>query len=540
MREDTRQTTPDAAFDLRRLCRYFSERSSQPMIAVEGTAYVVRHVNDAFLRLSGRTRGELMGRPFAEAVPEEKANDCLLLLDRVFRTGRPEDLAEQRHGRAPTVYWSYAVWPILGGDERPVGLMIQVTEATEAAVFRGRAAAMNEALLLSSLRQRELAEEAGAMSAGLQAAITVKDQFLAALSHELRTPLSPVLATASMLRDDPRFDADTREHLDVICRNVELEVRLIDDLLDMTRIERGKVELDKKPVELGTVIGQAVDVCTADIEARKLEFGVDAPDGPYWVEADAARLQQVFWNLLKNAIKFTPVGGCVGVRCRKDGDGQVMVQVSDSGGGIEGEALGRIFNAFEQAERSITRQFGGLGLGLTISKGLVEMHGGSIHAHSEGKGKGASFTVRLPLLPAEAVVGLAPMTPEASLPAAPTRPLRILLVEDHGDTARIMRRLLEADGHGVRTAADVAMALQLVAEHPFDLLVSDLGLPDGSGIDLMLAIRAKGLTFPGIALSGYGQERDIQQSRKAGFVAHLTKPVSLRRLEDAIARFAGT
>lgn len=368
-----------------------------------------------------------------------------------------------------------------------------------------------------------------------EAASKAKDHFLAVLSHELRNPLNPVLAAASMLRKDPRFDADTREQLEVICRNAELEARLIDDLLDVTRIERGKVELDRRPTELCTIIRRAAEVCMPEIHAAVLDFRMDLESVPCWVDGDAARLQQVFWNLIRNAVKFTPSGGYVQVDCRCEDDGCVIARVRDSGRGIEPDVLGVIFNAFEQADRSITRQFGGLGLGLTISKALVDMHGGSIHAHSEGKGTGATFTVRLPLLSIQAAVGTHPPSPVTPPVTAAKRPLRILLVEDHGDTARIMRMLLKADGHDVQTAADIATALSLADTHVFDLLLSDLGLPDGSGLSLMRSLRAKGCNLPGIALSGYGQDSDLKQSREAGFVAHLTKPVSIPRLEEAIA-----
>ena len=366
-----------------------------------------------------------------------------------------------------------------------------------------------------------------------------KDHFLAVLSHELRTPLTPVVAAVSMLLQDPRFDANARESLEMVWRNVELEARLIDDLLDVTRIEQGKVELDRQPKDLDTIVRRAVEVCMPDIEARKVEVGVDAPDGPYPVDADAARLQQVFWNLVKNAIKFTPPGGCVGIRCRRDGDSHVMAEVNDSGKGIEPALLPRLFNAFEQGDRQTTREFGGLGLGLAISKTLVEMHGGTLTARSEGKDKGATFTVRLPLLLTKVAGPATPPTSEAPPPSVPTRSLRILLVEDHGDTATILKRLLMGKGHEVERAGDVATALKLAEEQTFDLLLSDLGLPDSSGLDLMRAIQAKRLKLPGIALSGYGQEKDIEQCREAGFVALLVKPVSLPKLEEAIAKVVG-
>jgi len=375
-------------------------------------------------------------------------------------------------------------------------------------------------------------DSAECAKAAAEQANRAKDHFLAVLSHELRTPLTPVVMGLSMLQDRPDLDPTVRETLEMVCRNVQLEARLIDDLLDVSRIAQGKFELSRSAVELCTVLQRAVEVCKPDIEARRLHFGMDlGPAAPYWVEADAPRLQQVFWNLLKNAIKFTPHGGCVGIRCWPKGE-HVMVEVSDSGIGIEPEALSRIFNAFEQAERSITQQFGGLGLGLAISKSLVEMHGGQIEAQSEGQGKGATFRVRLPLT---APAGAPAARPPATSRRHAVRPMRILLVEDHGVTAKLMGMVLTSDGHTVEAAGDIATALELAGQHAFDLLLSDLGLPDGSGHDLMCQLRQRGHKFPGIALSGYGQEEDIQRSREAGFAAHLTKPASREAVVGAIA-----
>ncbi len=341
-------------------------------------------------------------------------------------------------------------------------------------------------------RQRAVEALRDAKAAAEQAN-RAKDHFLAVLSHELRTPLTPVVMGLSMLQDRPDLDPTVRETLEMARRNVELEARLVDDLLDVSRITQGKVELHRRVVELGTIIRQAAEVCKPDIEARRLQFGIDlGPAVPCWVEADVPRLQQVFWNLLKNAIKFTSHGGSVGIRCRPN-ERYVVVEVNDSGIGIEPEALSRIFNAFEQAERSITRQFGGLGLGLAISKAIVEMHGGEIEAHSEGRDKGATFRVRLPLT-------APPGQPEACDPAAAppraVRPLHILLVEDHGVTAKLMEMVLASDGHTIKSAGDVATALELADQHAFDLLVSDLGLPDGSGHDLMRNCVSAGTSFP--------------------------------------------
>jgi PAS domain S-box-containing protein len=531
MREEPNLATMDPAFHLSHLCRYFSERSPHPMLAVEGATCIVRHVNAAFLRLAGAKREELIGRPFAEAVPEGVANHCMALLDRVFHTGMPECLAEQKHGEDPPAYWSYAVWAILGSDERPVGVMIQVTDATETALFRAQAAAMNEALLLSGIRQQELTETSEVLNARLQAAIREKEYFIAVLSHELRTPLTPVLIAASMLQQDQELPADTRESMRMIHRNVTLEARLIDDLLDMTRMERGKLKLDLRPVDLGEVLERAVEVCSADLEAGALTLEVDAGGGPLIVDADAGRLQQVFSNLLRNSIKFTPAGGRIRVRSRSDGK-VCAVEVSDTGAGIDAEFLPRAFSAFEQGGKTHARK-AGLGLGLAICKMIMDLHGGVITAKSEGKDRGATFVVTLPVM-----VGVRSLQVEQERAAPdgrrPVKALRILLVEDHADTADFMRRLLKTDGHAVQWAGDVTAGLKLAAAHEFDLLLSDLGLPDGTGVDLMRALRQEGSTLPGIVLSGYGQDEDVARSLEAGFAAHLIKPFSPKMLHDAI------
>jgi len=402
---------------------------------------------------------------------------------------------------------------------------VEVAEARAAIAERTRVEEDLRAAKISAERAKATAEEAN----------QAKDHFLAVLSHELRTPLTPVLAAVSLLKRE-QLPERAQERLELIRRNVELQSQLIDDLLDVTRIVRGKVELDRRKIDLFTILERAAEVCRPDLNARRLEFGIDYGPHRYTLEADAARLQQVFWNLIKNAIKFTPLGGCVGLRCRSE-PGQVAVEVNDSGIGIEPGAIGRIFDAFAQAELSITRQFGGLGLGLAISKALVEMHGGTITARSDGLNQGATFTVRLPVVSAGAATE--PIAEPGAPEAQSGKSLSILLVEDHGDTAETMVSLLEIFGHRVQRAGDVAAALDIAARGNFDLLISDLGLPDGSGLDLMRKLRSRGLLWPAIALSGYGQEKDLEQSRNAGFQVHLVKPVGISRLMEVIDSVVG-
>ncbi len=368
-----------------------------------------------------------------------------------------------------------------------------------------------------------------------EAAGRAKDQFLAVLSHELRNPLNPVLVGVSALLTDPDTPDSVRPTLEVTRRNVALEARLIDDLLDVTRIRQGKLTLQREVVDASVLVREAIEICRKEIAAASLRLTLDLSSPCHHVEADPARIQQVLWNLIKNAAKFTPAGGSIEVRSRLADDNTLIVEVSDTGVGITPEALPRIFNAFEQGDSWITRQFGGLGLGLAISRSLAEAHGGRLSAASAGSGQGSTFTLALPTVPAPAarLRGHRPSQGVAALPL-----LRILLVEDNPDSRRILSRLLRSRGHRVTTAASVACARSATAsEGPFDLVISDLGLPDGSGLDVMRHVLSCG-PAKGIALSGYGREDDIRQTRDAGFSAHLTKPVDFTRLEDEIRRVA--
>ena len=388
---------------------------------------------------------------------------------------------------------------------------------------------------ITNITDRKLAEEELRLAKQqAEAASAAKDQFLAVLSHELRTPLTPVVMTVAAMEMDPTLSAQARQDLGMIRRNIELETKLIDDLLDVTRIANGKLRLQMKPNGVHTLLRHVIDICRGEIVAKRLDLRVELEASSDHILADGARLQQVFWNLLKNSVKFTPEGGRISLRT-SNCDGQcVCVEVSDTGIGIEPAALSGIFNAFEQGNQSITRQFGGLGLGLAISKALVELHGGSIRAESRGKGHGASFTVVLPLTQAteRAVTHSTP-----SVGAEPGPGVRILVAEDHQDTSRILTRLLEGMGYAVEMAGSVTAAVQLASRKPFDILISDIGLPDASGLELMRELKRRhGMS--GIAVSGFGMDADLRASHEAGFAAHLTKPIDFRQLEVLIRQIA--
>jgi PAS domain S-box-containing protein len=369
-----------------------------------------------------------------------------------------------------------------------------------------------------------------------EAANRAKDRFLAVLSHELRTPLTPVLTEVSAMLDDPATPESVRPLLEMTRRNVELEARLIDDLLDLNRIIQGKLRLDRKVVDAHHLILEALDICRGGIEEAGLRVEVALDASRHHVEADAARLQQVAWNLIKNAVTFTPPGGSIAIRTKDQGE-TLVVDVADTGVGIESGVLSRIFEAFDQGDKSTTQRFGGLGLGLAIGRSLAEAHGGRLKVASEGLGRGATFTLELPTVEAPA------RAPDAASPAATTEsrdalgPLRILLVEDNQDTLRVMDRLLTRRGHAVTAADGLGTALRLAEGREFDLLISDLGLSDGSGLDLIRRLQgSRPDPIPGIALSGFGMDEDLRRSREAGYLEHLVKPVDFAGLEAAIRR----
>jgi signal transduction histidine kinase/CheY-like chemotaxis protein len=375
-------------------------------------------------------------------------------------------------------------------------------------------------------RIRLLREQAARVEA--EAASQAKDRFLSVLSHELRTPLTPVLMAVGVLESDPDFPEHLREYLEIIRQSVDLEARLIDDLLDLTRIHRGTLKLHFEVVDLHAAIDTAVRASRGEAETAGLEltFSPGARDRRIW--ADPGRIQQVLLNLLRNAVKFTPSGGAVRVTSANERSGRVAFRVSDTGVGIEPHVLPRIFDAFQQGESEPSRRQSGLGLGLSVARLLVERHGGTISAASEGRGRGAIFTVEFDTVAASE-------RGEQSEPGA--HAISLLLVEDHPETLRLLARLLRGFRYHVQTASNVEEALHLADRYRFDVVVSDIGLPDGSGLDLMRRLRDHH-GMRGIAVSGFGMEEDRTRSLAAGFSEHLIKPVDFRSLRAAIERLA--
>jgi PAS domain S-box-containing protein len=419
-----------------------------------------------------------------------------------------------------------------------VGIAAQAAVAMDNARLYAAAqgAAQEREMLLAS--ERSARTEAERMS-------DMKDEFLATLSHELRTPLSAILGWSQILRRKVKCDADLNKGLDTIERNARVQAQLIEDLLDMSRITSGKVRLDVHVLAPVAMIEAALETVrpAADAKGIRLEASLDPATGP--ISGDPNRLQQVVWNLLSNAIKFTRSGGTVSIRLAQR-ETQVEISVADTGAGIKPEFLAHVFDRFRQADGSITRRYGGLGLGLSIVKSLVELHGGTVHATSAGEGQGATFAVQLPRLAAgPAACAAAPAAAAAALGAAAAfRPLdlsglTVLVVDDEADARELVSRVLLDCKARVLAAASAGEALLLLERERPQVLVSDIGMPELDGYELLKRVRALGATLPAIALTAFARAEDRTRAMQAGFAVHLAKPVEPSELVATVARVAG-
>jgi CheY-like chemotaxis protein/nitrogen-specific signal transduction histidine kinase len=376
----------------------------------------------------------------------------------------------------------------------------------------------------------------------------LKDQFLATVSHELRAPLNAVLGWADMLRGNVLEGARRQKALDAVYINAKRQSQLIDDLLDVARIVSGKMRVERTAVSLQVVIRGALDVTESAAQAKRIGVSVDVDESIETILGDATRLQQIVWNLLTNAVKFTPEGGAIHVTARRAGE-FVEIAVADNGRGIASEFLPWVFEPFRQADASTTRVHGGLGLGLAIVKHLVEAHDGTVNCDSAGESRGATFTVRLPIVAVYSDQGAddrGQPVPSPTSSAAPTPTtlsgITVLVVDDDAESRELLTVTLESYGAAVKTAASAAEALHALGRHRVDVLLSDIAMPGEDGYSLIRAIRAREVSgkthLPAAALTSFARDDDRQRALQAGFEAHFAKPIDARSLIEAVASLA--
>ncbi len=499
---------------------------------------LIENINQTAARMLERNRSHIVGTPFINVVSPE---DWPRYMDHRVRAANARVMVSEV--------------TLVAAEGRIFPAQLITRESLLPGVGRRRCF-LTAILDLSALRRNEsermrLATEEQSSRLRVEA----KDRFLAVLSHELRTPLTPVLAALSdpeLLQNVPE---PLRKTLEMMHRNITIQSRLVEDLLDVSRIEQGKLRLQPAPLDLHQVIEESLALVEGEAQARGVTLVRDLYAEQHWISGDAIRMRQVLWNLLRNAIKFTPAGGTIRVRSiNASNDGTITVSVRDTGIGIDPARSGKLFAPFAQLDPGAPE---GLGLGLAICQGLVEAHQGAIHAHSEGLGCGSTFEVVLKAIPAPAQAEARRIGKNAVVPATPLRAraapgptetqhqepppapgergLRIMLVEDHRDTAQVMSRLLTRQGYRVQVANCIRDAIEL-AQQPFDLAISDISLPDGTGLDLMRRLKAIDGAARGIALSGLASEDDIRRSREAGFDQHLAKPIDFQKLLAVIGQ----
>jgi PAS domain S-box-containing protein len=487
--------------------------STTDAIVVTDMSGNVRNFNEKYAKMMGVTRAELkladvnkLRLKFSQRFKDPEGFVSRVM--EIYRTA-PAETFEVLEWKDGTILERYSQVQLL--DQKPVGRVWSFRDVTE---------------------RKRAEENLEAAKVAAEKANQAKDDFLASLSHELRTPLMPAMVAASYLAEHENLLPEFREEVTAILRNVQLEAQLIDDLLDVTRISRGKIEVQHEVADVHWLIHNAVEIVRGDITKKEIELALDLGATKHHIWADPVRIQQVFWNLMNNAVKFTPKKGRISIRSFNEKQ-EFVFEISDTGIGIEPERQANIFEPFHQGERSITKKFGGLGLGLTISKTLLDLHGGTISVESVGKNKGATFRIFLNLLrepvsvPKDRAIG----------GVIVSKKLRLLLVDDHADTRGVLSRLLIKYGHEVVTADSAQTALEIMQGRRFDALISDIGLPDISGYELVREAKQR-QPLKGIALSGLGMDEDVQRGVEAGFDHHLTKPVNFHDLQTILEKIS--
>lgn len=507
--------------------------SMPQLVWTAGADGVIDYFNRPFYEYTGMAAGTGTSEFWREVIHPED----FVAMDQAWRasieSGQPFE-AEFRMRRSSdgTFRWfvarALAVRDVTGSGTRWFGTSTDVDD-------RRRLLEENERLLTSERRARSEAERTS----------RIKDEFLATLSHELRTPLSAILGWTQILSGTDNSAEEISEGVAVISRNARVQAQIIDDLLEMSRVTSGKIRLDVQPIAIDDVIEAAVATVrpAADAKGVRIEAALEPLEPP--ITGDANRLQQIFWNLLSNAVKFTPPGGEVRVQMEAH-PSLIEVRVTDTGEGIARDFLPHVFDRFRQADSSSTRRHAGLGLGLAIVRQLVELHGGSVRAESEGEGRGSTFTVLLPLVAAEQGTDSISGEPDerrvAHLPlvdASAIAGLRVLLVDDEPDARDVAKRMLEQCGVEVVSASSANEALEQLQNTSVDVLMSDIGMPEQDGYSLMRHVRDRWPDLPGVALTAYAAAEDRERTTRAGYQVHLCKPVESGQLVAAVATAAG-
>ncbi|HSC69211.1 MAG TPA: response regulator [Cellvibrio sp.] len=485
--------------------RQLFTKSPAFMCVLTGPDHLFEYANPRYLELIGNR--DVVNKPLREALPEIAEQGFNELLDFVYSTGQshtgiatPILLMDQAAGVERQLFLDFVYHPIRNAENDITGIFVNGYDVTERV-----------------LSEQSLAEQDRR-----------KDEFLAMLAHELRNPLAPIRNSSELLKQTALDDASVHRLGDLISRQVNQLTRLIDDLLEVSRISQGRMELQKGPVQLDQAIKFAIESTSLGVTEKKLQLDYVCADDQLLIDGDYARIAQSLINIIVNATKYTEAGGHIKIHLYQQ-DVQAVIEIADTGIGLEAQMLEEIFELFRQVDTSIDRSRGGLGIGLSVVRKIIQMHGGTITARSAGLGLGSTFSIRLPLTSPEAIL----VTPQICPSLAP---LKFLLVDDNEDATNSFAQLLEAVGHDISVAYRGAVALDKIGREQFDVVLLDIGLPDIDGYEVARRIRTGNNVITIIAVSGYGQAEDVRKAFNAGFSGHLTKPVSLEALERTVSQ----
>ncbi len=479
----------------------------------------------------------MIGRPFSEAIAEGRNNECVSMLERVYRTGEPELLDDQEHSSEPASYWSYSCWAIFGTEDLPAGVMIQITDTTENVRFRKRAAEMNQALLISAMQQHELTQRAEELNRALEIATQAKTQFLASMSHEIRTPLNVIMGFSELL-SVPNLSEQKRNNFgERIKRQADLLLRLIDEILDLSKVEAGRLEIERIEVALPELIADIQMVMRHLAEEKGLEFSLTADDLlPRTILCDPVRLKQILSNVIGNAIKFTAAGS-VRVRIRVDQTEQKLhFIVADTGSGLTPDQASRIFQPFTQADSTTTRKFGGTGLGLDLARRLARALGGDTVLVKTEAGVGSVFEITVALEGAS--YRSSPRTSQKPNKDGDIRldGLSILIADDGVDNQFLLSTYLTLAGAHVELANDGEEAVSMAMDGDYDIILMDIQMPNLDGYQATERLRKLGCKVPVVAITAHAMRSEIEKCFQVGCDAHLSKPVRSPALLDMVHR----
>ena len=491
-------------------------------------------------RLKGWSAGEIIGRHFSTFYSQEDiaGRKPERVLETAIAVGRVEDEG-WRLRKDGSRFWANVVITALRDSSGKLQGFGKVTrDMTERRrneeELRHTAERLKQMRDDLEIRVASRTAELSQTIRDLEQANRIKDEFLATLSHELRTPLTAIVGWVQMLRTGALSEDKTSKAMEVIDRNLTLQMKLIDDLLNISRIVSGKLKLEMQLANPAAIVQDALESVRPSIIAKELHLDVSFDEmlGP--LRLDPARFQQIVWNLLSNAVKFTPRRGAIRLVMERR-NSEAVLKVSDTGEGIEPDFIPFVFDRFRQADSSRSRKHGGLGLGLSIVRHLVELHGGSVSVESPGKGQGSTFAVHLPI---PAISQPSRACSESKPAASSLAGIRVLVIEDEADTREMVVQALENNGAIVQEAETARRALDLLEEHPMDVIVSDIGMPDIDGLEFLRVLRQRDAgfqTIPAVALTAYATDDDRAATLKAGFNAHLAKPISLSELIQTVA-----